>query len=316
MFVSPAAWIDSATAWLFDNPTAGLGRAWPKNYGRAAASHLGGIGLFLALAAVTARGSWRIKLGRFSLILACVGMWLVVSAALYKGGLKAVPTVEQMQTGKIWDDVWMPRYLGTIVPAVLIVLATLFRRLPMATLRYGAVALFVMFNLAQFGGRVYAGSEAPTDKFVADIVASQSDSAKFRAYTELTRRRSSTPASGMMGSAPYAYYLAVTGPAKITSRVGWLGRAQDDVTIRSRTLASYVARDIRVSPTVERFAIWDAYEADDPPTIGGRDDPKLAAVARRVREEVYPVRDHWMWLPRLWVVRREYVRVGQVDLRK
>ena len=62
----------------------------------------------------------------------------------------------------------MPRYVGFVWIAFCIVLCTLLMRLPTRPLRIIAVTLVVGVNLAQFSGRLFAGTEPPLDRVARD----------------------------------------------------------------------------------------------------------------------------------------------------
>ena len=141
----PAAWRAYSTAWTLGNVSA---------ISTAAIA----IVATLVLAALFFR--WR-AVGPGAVWLAGVVVLLAVGATVVMG----LPR-------RIDDDVWMPRYLGVVLPALFVFVAVLIDRQP-AALRWATLGLFAAVNLSQFGARVWGGSEPPTALIAADVVASQ-----------------------------------------------------------------------------------------------------------------------------------------------
>ncbi|MEZ0267260.1 MAG: hypothetical protein ACAI43_21205, partial [Phycisphaerae bacterium] len=66
-----------------------------------------------------------------------------------------------IRPGGVWQSIFMPRYFGFVYVAFCIALVALLMRLPTRPLRIAAMTLLIGVNLAQFGGRVFAGTEPP-----------------------------------------------------------------------------------------------------------------------------------------------------------
>ena len=69
----------------------------------------------------------------------------------------------------LWQSIFMPRYVGFVWIAFCIALCALLMRLPTRLLRFAAIALLVAVNLAQFSGRLFAGTEPPLDRVAKEI---------------------------------------------------------------------------------------------------------------------------------------------------
>jgi hypothetical protein len=220
--------------------------------------------------------------------------------------------------GAPWDEhesVWMPRYLGVSLPAVLLVTALLLLRLPMRPLRIGAVALVLIVNLSQYGARVWACSEPPTDLIAADILASQEADGPVRTFCRLNPIGVGfgAPGSGLLNTPTMNYYLYIESgrpanpslivrisppPFVINSPMGFI------------PMAMYVRRSVAASSEVRRVVVWEVLS----PGQIDHSDKVLDVLTgwRRVEDELFPVRDHWTWRD-LYVCRR---RVYERDERQ
>ncbi len=206
------------------------------------------------------------------------------------------------------DSVWMPRYLGTIWPAFAIAVAVLLMRLPTRPLRWGAISLLMAVNLIQHGARVFAGSEPPTELIARDVLASQPTASDTRMYYRLFHRGGGAPGSGLLDSVPGRYYLAVLSGRSVEPR---LVRSGLERTFRIWNLFMpmeiFIPNDVGQNPQLKRLIVWDRLS---PGQIDQTDAlaEKLPAGWKRVGEELYPVRDHWIWQDIATARRRVYER--------
>jgi hypothetical protein len=211
--------------------------------------------------------------------------------------------------GAPWDEhesVWMPRYLGVSLPAVLLVTALLLLRLPMRPLRIGAVALVLIVNLSLYGARVWAGSEPPTDLIAADILASQEANGPVRTFCRLNPIGVGfgAPGAGLLSTPTMNYYLYIESgrPANPSLIVRM---SPPPFVINSPMqifpMAAYVRRNVANSSDLRRVIVWDVLS----PGQIDHSDKVLDALTgwRRVEDELFPVRDHWTWRD-LYVCRR------------
>lgn len=207
--------------------------------------------------------------------------------------------------------VWMPRYLGVIVPAFALIAAALVVRQPTWWLRTATIALFIIVNLSQFGARTFGQSEPPIALIAADVVRSQPRDTNFRAYTALSPRESSAePGGGSLHNSPGSYYLrelsGIEGPARDVR----LGRFHDRVRTWYREDPQTIANEVAMTrPLIDTFVVWTsmpngAIDLQDPIA------DKLKGQFKRIDDEVWQVRDHWTWIDRWQMRRRTYQRIA------
>lgn len=209
-------------------------------------------------------------------------------------------------------SVWMPRYLGVILPAVFMLMAVLIARQPSKILSTLTVMAFVIVNMMQFHGRVFGHSEPPVDRIAADVLASQADDAHTRTYTVLGNFGGAEPGKGMLVNGPGAYYLrvlsGVDAPQEEMFRTFGQGRYPFRFKYWTMSGALRVADDALSNPQIDRVIVWTSHPAgthDDTDNI----PEALGENWKRVSDEWIPIRDHWMWLDYHTLRRREYVRV-------
>ncbi|HEX8324164.1 MAG TPA: hypothetical protein VF595_09645 [Tepidisphaeraceae bacterium] len=278
-----------------------------------------------------------VSVGKVSLLGVCLlglgAMWAYARRRLWRGTVRltaaiivlvVVGSVVNLLPRRIDDIIWMPRYLGTILPAVWVLVAVLIDRQP-ARLRWATLSLFVAVNLAQFSGRVWAGSEPPTALMAADVVAAQSKSylptapekPTFRAYTELNSFRMAEPGGGTLFSSPGRYYLRLlSGQSSDVRQIRYSFFGSSVQTWRPfgtpATVATAIDKDLRASPQIDRFVVWSGL----PTGAVDQTDPLadlLKGRFKRVNEEVWVCRDHWRWVERFQVRRRTYQRTGEPE---
>jgi len=122
------------------------------------------------------------------------------------------------------------------------------------------------------------------------------------------------PGGGVLGS--YAmrfylcYYVGVDADAPTFRRRTALVDRQ--WTVVSGTSPRLIAADMQKMPSIDRVITWDRYDR------GRRDnspaDPIAKALGpnwRRIDDKMFSVRDHWTWMNKYQLRRREYVKVSQ-----
>lgn len=214
------------------------------------------------------------------------------------------------------DDLWMPRYIGVIVPAFLIVVAALIARQPTRWLPAVTMGLFVIVNLTQFGARVFGHSEPPTDLMAADLIAAQpksviprmADVPTFRAYTDLP-----TPIAEPGGSTLFnpagRYYLHLLSGFKDRGREVKDGEFESELSVWRFSAPAAIERDLKRSPQISSFVVWTTL----PPGEIDQTDPiddTLTGQFRRVSDQIWPVADHWRWVQHAQFRRRAYERAA------
>lgn len=286
-----AAWGGYVKAWQVDNIS------WLR------AGLVGAIGVSM-LAVVF--GYWR-AVGRGAVRLGLVLTLLATISLLMSFGPR-----------KVDDVVWMPRYLGAMLPAFFILVAVLIDRQPVL-FRWLTLGLFVAVNQGQFAARVWGDSEPPLALIAGDVVASQPkaivstnpEKPTFRAYTQFGPFVSPEPGGATLFTTPGRYYLReLSGLSKtpenlLEVRLGFIER---HLQIRPFTSAQSIITDLRNAAHVQRFVVWTA-EPVDQPDLKEEIGDRLYGQFRRVKDERWIARDHWRWIERFTVRRRTYERV-------
>lgn len=282
--------------------------------GRAHTAYTVGAAALALLCLFLSAPTWPRQLGGLVRLVLIAAITLALCSALAAARV-SVDRLAENQVGSFWTDhgsVWMPRYLGISLPAVLIVVALLLLRLPTRPLRFAAVSAFVIINLAQHGARVFAASEPPTDLIAADIVNGQNLRGATRTYTHVEPFNvgQGAPGSGVMDSVAMNYYLCIVS-----------GRPGNPATIhwtRDRTyryfppvdffaISAYIKLNIDRNPQLNRIVVWDELH----PGQIDHGDRVLDALTgwRRISDELFPVRDHWTWRDLYTCRRRVYQRL-------
>jgi hypothetical protein len=189
-------------------------------------------------------------------------------------------------------DMWMPRYLGTVFPAFLIV------------------------NIGQFGARVFGHSEPPLDRAARDVIAAQPQSIiprnpttnPFRAYTDFNIGTIAEPGGSMLFNVAGRYYLHLFSGFADRARQVRTGAFETNLNIWRYSNPTTIAHDLEHSPEIQAVVVWSAvppFEVDQSDAIGD----KLADTFRKVSDQTWPVADHWRWYQHPQVRRRAYERL-------
>lgn len=232
-------------------------------------------------------------------------------------------------TKVVWASIFMPRYVGFAWIAFCIALCTLLMRLPTRPLRIIAITLLVAVNLAQFSGRLFAGTEPPLDRVAADAwkVDSHNDQADHTTRVFINDTPvggSGHPGWGTLLGQQGKYYLGLARgywihPKEWKSSSGAQyfdvassgGRAGPGrPTPRTRAGAidySSIASEARRSPQIKQIIVWEKY-FDETIDHADRLLPMLGSGWKLSSQQDYNVRFHWNW-SNLYIYRRsEYVR--------
>ena len=207
------------------------------------------------------------------------------------------------------DSIWIPRYFGFVWPFFAVAVAVLLMRLPTRPVRWGAIALLLVVNLAQHAARVYATSEPPADRFAADSLAARDDPAQ----TVLVRADAPGNGDGGPGGvgAPGGGY-----PFSFSSAYYGALLSGDDWPVRRfrsfRAMGAYVApynglarlpadkfvaaaaKKANGDAKLRRVVFWTASGPDEDIA----DEPFLPALGdawHRTDAADFVVRDHWTW---------------------
>lgn len=87
-----------------------------------------------------------------------------------------------------WQSIWMPRYIGVIWPGLVLAVAALLDRLPLAAWQWASVAVLAGLNTAQITARLVVQTEPPHSLMAADFVQHQQNPDSFRVIYGLTDR--------------------------------------------------------------------------------------------------------------------------------
>jgi 4-amino-4-deoxy-L-arabinose transferase-like glycosyltransferase len=291
------------------------GPTWSRRIGR--------IVQFLLIAAVLVASCWLV----YTLIQQKFDKELAQATAhANEPRIKRYGSPLQYVTRYVWASIFMPRYVGFAWIAFCIALCTLLMRLPTRPLRVIAIVLLVAVNLAQFSGRLFAGTEPPLDRVAVDAWSVDSHNKKdadptTRVYINDTPvGGSGHPGWGTMLGQQGKYYLGLARGYWIHPTEWKTSAGNQYFDIGSRSSArgsprtrqgqidySSIALDARRSPQIKRIIVWDKFFDE---TIDHQDRliTALGPTWKLASEKDYNVRFHWNWSD-LYVYRRsEYVR--------
>ncbi len=216
-----------------------------------------------------------------------------------------------------WVSIWMPRYLGIVLPAVLAASAALLMRLPTRWLRWSAIGLVIALNLTQGLARIVLDTEPPVDAVARDVWAARGDEAPMLMALNL-RDDGGRSNNWFRHWRPNFYLYAEAGYADDTDRYrrGQI-RRDHDLRFPVRPTVNWLARRAAQRDTLTVIVVWQRFPSHTPQTD---DDPLAAALGdgwRFVGERVYLTRQFWTWREGDWYRRREYQRlpsdVGRPD---
>jgi 4-amino-4-deoxy-L-arabinose transferase-like glycosyltransferase len=248
-----------------------------------------------------------------------------------------VESAETRVAARAWQSIFMPRYVGFVWIAFCIGLCSLLMRLPTRGLRFAAVALLVGVNLAQFSGRIFAGTEPPLDEVAADIWRHDTthnpkgdptarvfvndggvgapghpgygtlNGQQGKYYLGLARGYWFHPTEWKRADSSDSFDIHFIGGGGGPSRRG--GGPGGGVSSGASHGASSIAAMVNRSPGVKRVIVWDKF-FDTVPDASAPDalERMLGPGWRRASVRDHTVRFHWTWAA-LYVYRRtEYVR--------
>jgi 4-amino-4-deoxy-L-arabinose transferase-like glycosyltransferase len=257
-------------------------------------------------------------------------------------GESAREAARERVSARVWQSIFMPRYIGFVWIAFSMALCALLMRLPTRGLRFAAVTLLVGINLAQFSGRIFAGTEPPLDQVAREIWAHDTEhNRKADASTVVFVDDGAVggpghPGYGTLNGQQGKYYLGLARGYWFHPTQWKRVDASDEFTIhfidgagggggggrrggssgpRGASAGTYggfasIAAMARRSPEVKRIIVWDKFFNA---TLPANDEPdalerSLGAGWRRVSVQDHVIRFHWTWAE-LYVYRRsEYVR--------
>jgi 4-amino-4-deoxy-L-arabinose transferase-like glycosyltransferase len=204
-------------------------------------------------------------------------------------------------------DVWNTRYLGIMLPAVLIGIAMLIERLPVALLRQIAVGLLIVPNLVQFALHLTAQSNPPLDWIAMDVARARSSSGRVRtilALSSLDPDDTGLEGRGGLFDFPGKYYLSralglTLSPQVLRAPDSW---QQFDLELGGKLNAMKTLGD---DPGVREVVVWR--DGDEPDAA----DAMRAALGPEWSHrpsETFEIRDYWCWRRTFRCARETFAR--------
>lgn len=224
--------------------------------------------------------------------------------------------------------VWMPRYLGVLVPGVLVAAAWLLCRLPFGV-RHLAIAGVLAINLANFGARIYLNNEPPVEQIVygtmADRAAKDSENTPLVFTLNNFGNGFEPGASSPMGVSG-RYYVSITrdipfDPAEF--RPGMFEGPRSFapfLTLRTQLDPRSIRQVLNSRPNVTTLIFWQSAPPRGTGGFFGRfrgsnlANPFPAVLGdgwKLVSETTHQAYDPWKWVPLARTVRYQYERVSK-----
>ena len=254
------------------------------------------------------------------------------SAVLARYSPGQIEQAKERVEARAWQSIFMPRYVGFVWIAFGIALCALLMRLPTRGLRIAAIALLLGVNLAQFAGRLFAGTEPPLDRVAHDVWRYDSHNPQYdptgRVYVDDSPvGGSGHPGWGLMAGQQGKYYLGLERgywihPTEWKSAsstryfdihpIAGSGGPNGGGPRRGNGSAGLagLASEAR-SGTLKRVIVWEKHFGESSPDDMTAADPVeriLGEHWERKSLQDYTVRFHWNWA-QLYVYRRsEYVK--------
>jgi len=249
---------------------------------------------------------------RFALVVAAVLVLCIVLHAGIEGYFARRGHVMGREMGQEVGrkSIWMPRWLAIVWPAVAIVVAVLFMRLPTRPLRWSAIACFVALNLAQFTGRLTAGTEAPMARIATDIIAGSPKGDGTVVTFVQPGHGGAAPGMASIQDHSGSYYLYRLTNTKSSPLEFLQNQIWGQLNVRSDVAPDRIAADVNGSPAVKRLVVWNYYRGTTPIKDDGL-RLQLGPDWLPAGDEVHPVRTFWNWAQFYRYQRREFVRVDR-----
>ena len=255
----------------------------------------------------------------FVLMSAIYGIWKIHSTTIFvidwsstqSGQTVVFPSIRTVpRDSYITQSLWMPRYLGVIYPAFLILVATLISRLPTRTVRYTALALFMGFNLANFLTKVIIDPEPPVGAAIADVYASARSNNTDLTFVQPSRSPGFGPGEGWLLGPSARYYasLQLDPPLSPPEFRDWRSSSRLQPLRLNISPGSIAAQAAKANAV--RIVVW---QRDDDGFIEGR-DAVLAALGKDwqiLSQRTHYSYDHWTWRKLAEFRRTIYIRTGQ-----
>lgn len=208
---------------------------------------------------------------------------------------------------------WMPRYLGAVVPAFLILTALLFSRLPLG-IRHIAITAFCCLNLANHAAKLYLDPEPPVEAMVVDALADTAPGSTTLTFFRPPFGGAASPGTAGLNSGPAKYHLSIRTipPFEPKTFRDWRGQLSSLLTIRRDVSRRALTRALSQRPDTSTIILWtrDENRRPGPPALA---DPLAAYLPKDqgwtlTETTTHQAYDHWTWetlsLSRRYVYRK------------
>lgn len=203
---------------------------------------------------------------------------------------------------------WMPRYLGGVYPALLLITAALLTRLP-AGIRHLAIFALVAVNLANHAALLYLSPEPPIASVVADLWAdSEAQKAGITGGPPIVFHGGGRwgsgyePGTSNLTGVVGRYHVALLAGVPLDPeqfRAGW-SFVEKFLVSRANLRPAAIRAELAKRPGVTSLLYWS--RADPAPTTRGTPaTPFTLALGRQwelASSEFFQSYDHWTWWKR------------------
>ncbi len=201
-------------------------------------------------------------------------------------------------------SVWMPRYLGTAFPAMLVLFAAGVVSLPGRFARWTATVAVVALNLGVFGWKLYIDPEPPVGIAMGEIFASDTPAATTLTFVSSYAGPGFEPGRGWVGGPVGTYYASIRLDPPVDPldfRRFFRGPGYFSIRTRADRVGQEVAaREKSVGgPPIERIILWEQLA----PTVDLNREVSADNIARRLGplagnfvrapSQVWRGYDHW-----------------------
>jgi 4-amino-4-deoxy-L-arabinose transferase-like glycosyltransferase len=203
-----------------------------------------------------------------------------------------------------WHSLWVPRYMASVYPAVIVAMATMVMRLPTIYLRALATVGLLSINLAIGAVRIFGQTEPPTDRLAADEFAAVTSDHRLIAWF-VNPAGGKGPGEGNLDSEPGRYYFQLLADKPMSPDS--FRASLNHVRVEQGWPNSALPRDVFRNPNVKKIIVWDQYRfgqtVPDEALL-----PRLPGWTRRGGDEWFNIHDFWTGAEHYRMRRREYGR--------
>ena len=313
LLVPPAVW----WARSMNDPLLSIGLPDDQTVAGWSVPGLAVVAVFVAIVGLIASGvQWRQP--RVMAVAAWQRCWPIALA----GGLACLAAKIATAEGEATGSIWVPRYLGWMMPAVILVAAGALSSVAWWWLRWPCLLLVLGINLANAIARTEVPTEPPADQWAADIALDERDPSVLAFVQPIERTPANAANWGAPGGAylmsfPSIYYgLLETGRTddrnlahplhlnflmfrRVANEIydGHLINERSDDSRIARSLTTVLARPENAQVTT--VILWTV--EDELPEPEDPSDPRTDPIAGALDgwylagERWVPVREHWTW---------------------